>query len=151
MILPGTGWGTSEAGGGGAPRTVRPETLRARKQRREMSYPEVMLWQRLRSRNSGLHFRNKHAIGAYVVDFYYAPKRMVIEVDGQIHATAEAISLDRKRDSFLTTNRYNLVRLLASDILKDADAAAASILSLAARPLHRPSDGPPPRAGEDQE
>ncbi|MEP9359199.1 DUF559 domain-containing protein [Sphingomonas sp. KR3-1] len=130
---------------------LRPETARARQQRREMSYPEVLLWQRLRSRNSGLHFRNKHAIGPYVVDFYYAPLRLVIEVDGQIHATAAAIAQDRERDAFLALNRYRVVRIPAADILRDADAAAASIVSLVASPLHHPSDGPPPRAGEDQE
>jgi very-short-patch-repair endonuclease len=124
--------------------------LHARKQRREMSYPEVLLWQRLRSRHSGLHFRNKHAIGPYVVDFYYAPRRMVIEVDGQIHATAEAISKDAERDRFLAQNRYRVVRVLAADILKDADEAAAAICTLAALPLHQPSAGPPPRPGEDQ-
>jgi len=130
---------------------LRPETSRARKQRREASYPEVLLWQRLRGKHSGLHFRNKHAIGPYVVDFYYAPKRLVIEVDGQIHATAAALSNDRERDSFLTHNRYGVVQIMAADILKDADAAAASIVALAASPLHQPAAGPPPRSGEDQE
>jgi very-short-patch-repair endonuclease len=116
-----------------------------------MSYPEVLLWQRLRSRSSGLHFRNHHAIGSYVVDFYYAPKRLVIEIDGQIHSTPAAIEHDRKRDSFVRGNGYQLVRINAADVLKDADGVAASIVALAARPLHRPLDGPPPRAGEDQE
>jgi very-short-patch-repair endonuclease len=130
---------------------LRPETTRARKQRKEMSYPEVMLWQRLRSRSSGLHFRNQHPIGPYIVDFYYSPKRLVIEVDGQIHSTQAAIDHDRKRDSFVRENGYQLVRINAADVLKDADGVAASVVSLAAAPLHQPAAGPPPRSGEDQE
>ena len=122
----------------------------ARKQRTQMTYPEVLLWQRLRSGNSGLHFRNQHPIGPYVVDFYYSPMRLVIEVDGQIHATPASMAHDRHRDAFLTSNRCNVVHVLAEDVLKDVDAVAVSIMSLAARPLHRPADGPPPRSGEDQ-
>ncbi|WP_404335090.1 endonuclease domain-containing protein [Sphingomonas sp. MMS12-HWE2-04] len=129
----------------------RPEVSSARKQRRKMSYPEALLWQRLRSRVSGLHFRHQHPIGPYIVDFYYAPKRMAVEVDGQIHATAASIAHDSERDRFLASNRYDVVHINAADVLKDADATAASIVSLAASPLHRPADGPPPRAGEDQE
>jgi very-short-patch-repair endonuclease len=140
----------AKRGGGGSPRNLRPETVCARQQRREMSYPEMLLWQRLRSRHSGLHFRNKHAVGPYVVDFYYAPRRLVIEVDGQIHATGKAIAADQERDAFLRQNRCTVVRVLASDVLRDADAAAASIVSLVASSLHQPAAGPPPRAGEDQ-
>jgi very-short-patch-repair endonuclease len=115
-----------------------------------MSYPEVLLWQRLRSRTSGLHFRNQHPIGPYIVDFCYSPERPVIEVDGQIHATPVAMSRDLERDRFLALNRYTVVRINAADVLKDADAVAASVVSLAAFPLHHPADAPPPRPGEDQ-
>jgi very-short-patch-repair endonuclease len=113
-----------------------------------MTYSEVLLWQRLRSKVSGLHFRNQHPIGFYIVDFYYSPMPLVVEVDGQIHAQPGQIAHDESRDRFLIENGYRVVRISA-EILKDADSAAASIASLAARPLHRPSDGPPPRAGED--
>jgi very-short-patch-repair endonuclease len=116
-----------------------------------MSYPEVLLWQRLRKRVSGLHFRNHHAIGPYVVDFYFAPARLVIEVDGQIHSTPAAIAHDSERDRFIRGNGYRLIRINAAEILKDADGVADSVVSLAACPLHRPAGGPPPRSGEDQE
>jgi len=114
-----------------------------------MSYPEVLLWQRLRSRASGLHFRNHHAIGPYVVDFYFSPKRLAIEIDGQIHSTPTAIEHDRDRDRFIRGNGFRLVRINAAEVLKDADAVAASIVSLAAAPLHHAAHGPPPRSGED--
>ena len=152
MILPGTGRGTSEAGGGGPPRTPRPEVSLARKYRRELSYPEVLLWQRLRSKATGAKFRRQHPIGPYVADFYCAAARLVVEVDGQIHATPERIKADQAKDSFLTENGYRLIRINAAEILKDADSVATSIGALAASPLHHRAspDGPPPRAGEDQ-
>ncbi|RYD97069.1 MAG: DUF559 domain-containing protein, partial [Sphingomonadales bacterium] len=45
------------------PRPLRPEVSLARKLRKEMSYPEVLLWQRLRGRSTGLKFRKQHPIG----------------------------------------------------------------------------------------
>ena len=128
---------------------LRPEVGLARKIRREMSYPEVLLWQRLQGKAAGVKFRKGHPIGPYVADIYYAELKLVIEVDGEIHAQPEVIAHDAGRDRFLIENGYQVVRVNASDILRDADGVAASIGSLAARPLHRPADGPPPRAGED--
>jgi very-short-patch-repair endonuclease len=116
-----------------------------------MSYPEVLLWQRLRGKAAGAKFRKQHLIGPYVVDFYCAAPRLVVEVDGEIHAQPDAVAHDGRRDRFLIENGYRALHVNASDILKDADGVAASIGLLASRPLHRPLDGPPPRAGEDQE
>jgi very-short-patch-repair endonuclease len=116
-----------------------------------MTYPEVLLWQRLRGNATGARFRKGHPVGPYVVDFYCASCRLVVEVDGEVHAQPKALAGDPVRDRFLEDNDYRVVRVNALDILKDADGAAASIGSLVARPLHHPSDGPPPRSGEDKE
>jgi very-short-patch-repair endonuclease len=44
---------------------------RARELRREMSLPEVVLWQALRKgRLADLRFRRQHPIGPYILDFY---------------------------------------------------------------------------------
>jgi very-short-patch-repair endonuclease len=114
-----------------------------------MSLPEVLLWERLRGRRNGLSFRRQHPIGPYVADFYCAAARLVVEVDGETHADAWRSASDDYRDQFMQENGYQVLRLTAADVLKDVDVAATAILSLAARPLHHPSDGPPPRAGED--
>ena len=151
MILPGTGRGTAPAGrdGGGVPRSLRPEVALARKLRKAMSYPEVLLWHRLRGAATGARFCKGHPIGPYVADFYCPAARLVIEVDGEIHSQPSAVAHDLERDRFLDENGYRLIRVNASDILRNAEAVAAANGSLAAAPLHRPSDGPPPRAGED--
>ena len=151
MILPGTGRGTGAAGGGGVPRMLRPEVAPARRLRREMSLPEVLLWQRLRGGNGVLKFRGQHPVGPYVADFYCRAARLVIEVDGQVHDGAAPVNRDAERDSFLAENGYRVVRVPAVQILRDPDTAADSIVALAARALHQPAAGPPPRSGEDQE
>nr|WP_312251067.1 endonuclease domain-containing protein [Sphingobium yanoikuyae] len=138
-------------GGGGAPQTRRPETYTARKLRRDMSLPEVLLWQRLRGQATGLKFRRQHPIGNYIADFYCSSLKLVVEVDGEGHNRGFAPEHDLRRDRFMEENGYKVLRLAASEILKDADMVAASIGALAASPLHHQPEagGPPPRAGEE--
>ena len=64
----------------GTPTTVK----RARRLRRDMSVPEVMLWVRLRLRPGGYKFRRQHPAGPYILDFFCNDARMAIEVDGVV-------------------------------------------------------------------
>ncbi|NLS29309.1 hypothetical protein S2M10_43310 [Sphingomonas sp. S2M10] len=139
----------AQRGGGGAKRAIRPEVALARRQRRKLSLPEVLLWQRLRRNALGTRARNQHPVGPYVVDFHVAALRLVIEVDGQVHAAPARIAHDRRKDRLRADNGYRVVRISAAEILQDADAVASSIASLAGLPLHQPAAGPPPRSGED--
>ncbi|SFP87693.1 endonuclease domain-containing protein [Sphingomonas rubra] len=119
-----------------------------------MSYPEVLLWQRLRGSPQGMRFRRQHPVcDGITVDFYCAAARLVVEVDGEIHSAAGSLERDARRDASLRAMGFRILRVLAIDVLRNADDAASSIVALAAAPLH-PSpaaSGPPPRAGEDQE
>ena len=154
MILPGTGRGTApdliRGGGGGVRNMLRPETVAARTLRKDMSLPEVMLWQQLRGRKTGLKFRRQHPIGPYVVDFYCSQASLVIEIDGEAHNRGEQPMRDISRDQFLKENGYRVLRIAAVEVLRDVEAVAASIVALAQRPLHHSpaASGPPPRAGE---
>ncbi|WP_188448740.1 endonuclease domain-containing protein [Sphingomonas psychrolutea] len=128
---------------------LRPEVATARKLRRDLSLPEALLWQRLRGKQAGLKFRRQHPIGPYVVDFYCAALKTVTEIDGEAHSCADRPERDTSRDAFIAQNGFRVVHVAAQRILKDPDAAADAIVAHVARPLHHPSDGPPPRAGED--
>ncbi len=116
-----------------------------------MSLPEVLLWQRLKGSPSGIAFRKQHPIGPYRADFYCAAAKLVIEVDGAAHDMGDRPARDEARTTALEAQGYRVIRTPAGEVLRSADTAAASIVALAARPLHhRPAaDGPPPRAGED--
>ncbi|WNO53581.1 endonuclease domain-containing protein [Stakelama saccharophila] len=151
VILPGTGRGTAPAGrgGGGVPPARRPEVVVARKLRRKLTLPEAMLWRRLRGGATGVKFRRQHPIGPYIVDFYCPRARLAIEIDGSVHDGTATSERDASRDRFLSENGYRVVRIGANDVMRDLDATIASIVSLAAVPLHHASHGPPPRAGED--
>jgi very-short-patch-repair endonuclease len=129
---------------------MRPEVVIARRLRREMTLPEVLLWQRLKGAKSGPKFGRQHPIGPYVADFFQSDVRLIVEIEGQVHDGARA-NRDRVRQLFFEQNGYQVARVLAAEILRDPDAVVTSIAAFAARPLHQPSAGPPPRSGEDQE
>jgi len=147
MILPGTGRGTGEAGGGALPQKASPQAYAARRLRKAMSLPEVLLWQCLRAKASGIKFRRQHPIGPYVVDFFAAEGALVVEVDGASHDARQ--SYDAARDDFLKSRGLRVLRIAAADVLRDPAEVAASIAVFAASPLHQPSAGSPPPAGED--
>jgi len=147
MILPGTGRGTGEAGGGALPQKASPRAYAARRLRKTMSLPEVLLWQQLRGKVSGIKFRRQHPIGPYVVDFFAGEQALVVEVDGASHETRQ--SYDAARDDYLVSQGLHILRIAAADVLRDPQEAAASIVAFAAAPLHQPSAGPPPPLGED--
>ncbi|SRR6266545_779673 len=69
-------------------------------QRREPTPEEDRLWQMLRRHNlGGAKFRRQHVIGPFIVDFYCAAARLVVEVDGPIHDSQQ--EQDALRQGFL--------------------------------------------------
>ena len=138
----------AKRGGGDSRFIARPEVIRARKLRRDMTLPERMLWQQLRLRPGGFKFRRQHPIGPYVVDFCCLSERFVVEVDGSAHDTIDRAKFDARRISFLKENGFRVLRVNASRVLGDAVAVGDAIVVRAASPLHQPAAGPPPRTGE---
>ena len=125
---------------------------RARRLRRELSPPEIILWQWLRERPEGLKFRRQHPIGPYVLDFYCASVRLTVEIDGSFHDGAAQVAHDERRDAWLGTQRVRVLRMKAADVLRVLDSVTRHIIHhCRAFPLHQPSAGPPPPAsrGED--
>jgi very-short-patch-repair endonuclease len=116
-----------------------------------MTVPEVMLWQQIRGRKLGVRFRRQHPFGPYITDFFCASASLSVEVDGGAHDHGDRPRQDAERDRFLRENGVDVLRVRASDVLRDIEAVLAAIVARLARPLHQPSAGPPPRAGEEQE
>jgi len=151
VILPGTGRGTVRAANGGGGATLRkPVVYLARKLRRQLSPPEVLLWDRLRASKLGFRVRRQHPIGNYVADFYIPSARLVLEVDGNAHDFGDRPTRDHARDQSLVSAGYRVVRVPATEVIRDLDEILRSIVAEVGRPLHHPADGPPPRIGEDQ-
>jgi very-short-patch-repair endonuclease len=118
-----------------------------------MSLPEVLLWQVLRKRPSGLKFRKQFPIAEMTADVACLERRLIIEVDGEGHSFGDQPRRDAARDALLTREGFRVMRIAARDVLKDMDAVLRLILAGCSEvgPLHHsPSrSGSPPRSGED--
>src|SRR5690554_4066060 len=58
---------------------------RAKEMRKTPTRAESLLWNELRTKKTGYKFRQQHPIDNYIVDFVCLSKRLIIEVDGEIH------------------------------------------------------------------
>jgi very-short-patch-repair endonuclease len=138
-----------------APKAQAIAVRRARNLRAGMSLPEVLLWQALRKRPSGLKFRRQHPSGPYILDFFCSDARLAIEIDGEAHDRGRRPARDIARDNWLQGASIETMRIPARELLRDLDAAVRGVVAetLARLPLHPPASpgGPPPRdeLGED--
>ena len=91
---------------------------RARELRRQMSPPEVIVWEMLRAnRLEGIRFRRQHPIGPYILDFYCSAARLAIEIDGAGHDFAERVRHDQRREAWLAEQGVRVLRIAARDVL----------------------------------
>jgi very-short-patch-repair endonuclease len=102
----------------------------ARKLRRKMSLPEVLLWQILRKQPGYIKFRRQHPIGRYVLDFHVLDLKLGIEVDGKAHDMGNRPERDDLRDRWLESQGIRMLRIAAKDVLADPAAVADSILRI---------------------
>jgi len=95
--------------------------------RRVPSAAEALAWELLRGRKIlGLKFRRQQVIRGFIVDFYCAERRLVLELDGEIHDSPEAKSADAERTRVLQTLGLRVVRLRNADVSAGALAALLS-------------------------
>ena len=69
-------------------------------------------------------FRRQATIGPYVVDFFYAEARLVVELDGG-QRCEEA---DFKRTAFLHADGYRVLRFWNSDVTESFEGVLERIL-----------------------
>ena len=104
---------------------------RARRLRRNMTGGERKLWSELREfrRLYGIHVRKQAPIGAYVVDFVIQTQKLVIEVDGEHHFLPEGIRRDAKRDAWLKTEGYRIIRINTGELVDSFDGCVEEIMA----------------------
>jgi len=108
--------------------TPRPTVANARRLRKEMSLPEVKLWQAIRGGQiDGLRFRRQHPIGPFVLDFFCPRHRLAVEVDGAEHYTEDGMEKDAARDRWLLRHGIMTLRIPASWVLESVDIGVAAI------------------------
>lgn len=100
----------------------------ARRLRRQLSLPEMLLWRLLRLNRRELRFRKQHPIGPYIADFYCPAAKMVIEIDGAVHNQRQ--DADGKRDVHMASLGLTVMRIPAAEVLADPEGVADSLYRL---------------------
>ena len=100
----------------------------AQKLRREMTKEERHLWYDFLKLLPVTVNRQK-VIDQYIVDFYCASAKLVIELDGSQHYESEGAAADRQRDNALNQLGITVVRYSNNDINKNFEGVCADLLS----------------------
>ena len=105
------------------------KVLKARELRRRQTNTEKILWDKLRNRRlCGYKFRRQHIINDFIVDFYCAEKRLIIELDGLYHKDQFQELKDNDREQELRDSGYSVIRFYNDHIENDMSAALGLIL-----------------------
>lgn len=91
----------------------------SRKNRRNMTLAESVLWDCLRTDLSEFRFRRQHIIGDYIVDFVCLSKQLVVEVDGEYHLAEDQMRLDEIRTEYLNSKGFYVLRFTNQQILNE--------------------------------
>ena len=95
--------------------------------RREMTREERHLWYDFLKRLPVTVNRQK-VIGHYIVDFYCASAKLVIELDGSQHFEESGAASDRSRDNALEQLGITVVRYSNEEINRNFDGVCADLL-----------------------
>ena len=118
----------------------------ARKNRKDLTQPEIKLWYELKEfKQIGAHFRKQALMGNYIVDFVCHGKKLVIELDGDSHGEALPKANDDERDAWLKAQGYTVMRVWNHELYENLDGVLDEI--------HRhlisfPPNSSPSRGGE---
>lgn len=128
---------------------------RARDLRKKLTPQEVKLWVKLREfRQLGFHIRRQSPIGRYIVDFECRKARLVVEVDGGQHHLDAGIQSDARRDKFLRSRDYLILRFWNHEVDQNLDGVLSKIMQTLNGGSFSPPDAshgeaPPSPAGRD--
>jgi very-short-patch-repair endonuclease len=114
----------------------------AKEMRSNMTNAEKILWPNLRAnRLAGWHFRRQQIVYEYIVDFYCHTASLIVEVDGEIHASQR--SADQERDKSLTEKGFTILRFRNCEIENRLPAILENILTACNQTLPNRSNTPP--------
>ncbi len=90
-------------------------TENAKSLRKNMTKEERHLWHDF-LKNLPMTVNRQKVIGKYIVDFYIASYKLVIEIDGSQHYEDKGIENDLKRDKYLNSLGIKVLRYSNADI-----------------------------------
>ncbi len=113
---------------------------RARALRKAGNLAEVLLWNQIKGNQLlGLDFDRQKIIGHYIVDFYCAQQRVVIEVDGNSHDNKQ--EYDAQRDAYLMGLGLFVIHISDNDVKSNLNNIMKMLLNHVALTNSPPLEG----------
>ncbi|GGG54969.1 hypothetical protein GCM10011414_26030 [Croceivirga lutea] len=102
--------------------------LKRKELRKNLTPAEAFLWKHLKAKQlGGKRFQKQHSIGTYIVDFYCASEKLVIELDGEVHNNPVAEAYDEKRTEFIASLGITVIRFENEMVFKHLSSVLAEI------------------------
>ena len=86
---------------------------------------EIIMWKKLKNKQICFKIRRQHIIDNYIADFVCISKKVIIEIDGEIHLSR--MEEDKIRTERLNELGYRVIRYSNDEVFKDADIVANHI------------------------
>ena len=98
----------------------------AKQLRREMTKEERHLWYDF-LRTYPVRFSRQKVLGRYIVDFYSAKAKLVIELDGSQHYETDRVEKDAERTAFLNGYGLQVIRIPNHEVNENFEGVCAYI------------------------
>jgi very-short-patch-repair endonuclease len=96
--------------------------------RNSLTAAEAVLWKSLQRRQLlGKKFRRQSSLGRYIVDFYCAECRLVIELDGARHFSMTIDEYETERTKYLEGLGLRVIRFENRELFEDIEAVLDTI------------------------
>ena len=95
--------------------------------RKNQTDAEGLIWQYLRNGQLGFKFYRQFGVDNYIVDFCCRNKKVIVEIDGDIHDEKDIKGNDLVRTKNLEDLGYKIIRFKNSEILNDPEFIAEKI------------------------
>jgi very-short-patch-repair endonuclease len=106
---------------------IRILSERRKKLRKNQTEAEEKLWWYLKDKRLGVKFRRQHSIGGYILDFICKEKKLIIEIDGEIHKKKENMEYDAVRDKYFEELSYKVLRFTNDEVENDVRKVVGEI------------------------
>ena len=93
----------------------------AKANRKSMTEAESVFWSLVKGSALGQRCLRQHVIGDYIVDFLFRRSKVVVEIDGGYHFTAEQQQDDAQRSEWLERKGYKVIRFTNEQVLFETD------------------------------
>ena len=108
----------------------------ARTLRKNMTKEERHLWYDF-LRKYDVKFLRQKVLGKYIVDFYSAEVKLIIELDGSQHYDSSGIEKDNERTEYLEQYGLKVLRIPNNEINQNFRGVCEYIDSIVKQSLHR--------------